>query len=163
MTLLQITMIATVSLALVLIYLPNAHATCVIGPSGSTLCAGMSQTVNIKSSSASNIPYGKNPDVTIIPNCALSDIRYGDYYNTCYQPTTLYVKLGTQVIWQNDDSWQHTVTFGNPWNELSQGYFFDSGTIYPGDSFSYKFNQEGAYPYFDSFNWWETGLVIVKK
>jgi len=158
--------IISIVLIVVLIsgYLPNVHATCVIGPSGTTLCAGMSQTPSIqKSASSSNIPYGKNPDVIITANCALNDIKYGDYYNTCYQPTTLYVKLGTKVIWKNDDIWQHTVTYGNPWNEISQGYFFDSKALDPGDGFSYQFNHEGAYPYFDGFNWWETGLVIVKK
>ena len=158
-------MIAITSIVvLVSIYFPNVHATCVIGPSGSTLCAGMSQRVNItKSNSVSNIPYGKNSDVIIMPDCALNDIRYGDYFNTCYQPTILYVKLGTNVIWQNDDTWQHTVTYGNPRSELSRGYFFDSKAIDPGESFSYQFNLEGSYPYFDGFNWWETGLVIVKK
>ncbi len=160
----QVLIFVIVSIVMVSCCLPNVHAACVIGPSGSTLCAGMSQTVNIgKSGAVTNTPYGKNPDVVITPNCALNDIRYGDYYNTCFQPTTLFVKIGTTVIWQNDDTWQHTVTYGNPWNELVKGYYFDSKTIDSGESFSHQFNLEGAYPYFDSFNWWETGLIIVKK
>lgn len=151
-------------LVLVAICLPNVHATCVTGPGETTICAGISQTVNItKSSPASNMTYGKNPDVIITPNCALNDLRYWDYMNSCYQPNTLYVKLGTRVVWKNDDTSPHSVTFGNSLTAVSQGYFFDSKTIEPGGSFSYKFNLPGAYPYFDSFNWFETGLVIVKR
>jgi len=144
-------------------YTPEIIATCVIGPNGATLCAGMSQTTNIaKSNSTTSIRNG-NPNVIITLDCATNDIRYGDYFNTCYQPSTLYVKSGTMVTWQNDDTWQHTVTYGNPWSELSQGYFFDSKAIGQGESYSYKFKYPGAYPYYDAFNWWETGLVVVKK
>jgi plastocyanin len=145
-------------------YLPNVHATCVIGPNGATLCTGLSQAINItKSNSATSVTNGRNPDVIITLGCAINDIRYGDYFNTCYQPSILYVKVGTRVTWQNDDILQHSVTYGNPWDALSTGYFFDSNAIGPEQSFSYQFNYPGAYPYYDALNWWETGLVIVKK
>ncbi len=109
------------------------------------------------------IAYNKSSEVIITQDCAKNDIRYGDYFDSCYQPSILYVKLGTWVIWKNNDTWQHTVTYGNPGDEISQGYFFDSKEMNSGESFSYKFNLPGAYPYFDDFNWWETGLIIVKK
>lgn len=142
----------------------EANAACVIGPSGSTICAGMSQTTNVaKSNSAASITHNSIPDVIITSGCALNDIRYGDYFNTCYQPTILYVKSGARVTWQNNDTLQHTVTYGNPWSELSQGYVFDSKAIEPGESYSYQFKYPGVYPYYDAFNWWETGLVVVKK
>lgn len=143
-------------------YAHDANASCVIGPNGSTICAGMSQTVSITKSNSNTITYNGIPNVIITPDCATKDIRYGDYFNTCYQPSTLYVKSGTVVTWRNDDTWQHTVTYGNPWNQLSQGYFFDSKALGQGESFSYKFKYPGAYPYYDAFTWWETGLVIVK-
>jgi plastocyanin len=145
-------------------YTHEANATCVTGPSGATICAGMSQTINIaKSNFTTSIAHNGNPHVIITPDCATNDIRYGNYFNTCYQPSTLYVKSGTVVTWQNDDTWQHTVTYGSMWTELSQGYFFDSKAIEPGESYSYQFKYPGAYPYFDRFNWWETGLIFVKK
>ena len=140
----------------------EANAACVIGPSGSTICAGMSQTISTAKYNSNTIAYNGNPDVIITPDCATNDIRYGDYFSTCYQPSTLYVKPGTVVTWKNGDTWQHTVTYGNPWSALSQGYFFDSNAIEQGESFSYQFKYPGAYPYYDAFNWWETGLVIVK-
>jgi plastocyanin len=143
---------------------PNGNPVCITGPRGATLCAGLSQTVNItKSSYASNMTYGKNADVTIEPNCAWDDIRYDSYLHTCYQPTILYLKPGTWAVWKNDDVWPHTVTSGSPTDQVLQGYYFDSKAIEPGDSYSYQFKYPGAYPYFDEFNWWETGLVIVKK
>jgi plastocyanin len=142
-------------------YAHEANAVCVIGPNGSTICAGMSQTISIAKSN-STVAYNGIPNVIITLDCAANDIRYGDYFNTCYQPTTLYVKSGTVVTWQNDDTWQHTVTYGNPWSALSQGYFFDSKAMGQGEGYSYQFKYTGAYPYYDAFNWWETGLVIVK-
>ena len=142
-------------------YTHEANATCIIGPNGSTICAGMSQTTSTAKSN-STIAYNGIPNVIIALDCATNDISYGDYLNTCYQPSTLYVKSGTRVTWQNDDTGQHTVTYGNPWSELSQGYFFGSKALGQGESFSYQFKYPGAYPYYDAFNWWETGLVIVK-
>jgi plastocyanin len=145
-------------------YFPDVHATCAVGPNGAAICAGLSQANNItKSNSVANGAHGGTPDVIITLGCAVNDIRYGEYSNTCYHPSTLYVKLGTRVTWQNDDTWQHSVTYGNPWQALSTGYFFDSNTIDSGQSFSYRFNYLGTYPYYDALNWWETGLVIVKK
>lgn len=155
----------TIIISIVLIiasYMHEANAACVIGPSGSTLCAGMSQTISIAKYHSNTVAYNGNPNVVITLNCAINDVRYGDYFNTCYQPTTLYVKSGTVVTWRNDDAWQHTVTYGNPRSAFSQGYFFDSNVIEQGESFSYQFKYHGAYPYYDAFNWWETGLVIVK-
>ncbi|MGB6785657.1 MAG: hypothetical protein WBE60_07245 [Nitrosotalea sp.] len=141
----------------------EADATCVTGPSGATICAGISEPISIaKSNSTTSISHNGNPQVIITPNCAANDIRYGSYFNTCYQPTTLYVKSGTIVTWQNNDTLQHTVTYGSMWSELSQGYFFDSKAMEPGESYSYQFKYPGAYPYFDEFNWWETGLMVKK-
>lgn len=142
---------------------PQGTPVCITGPTGGRLCAGMSQTINItKSSSATNMTHG-NPDVIIRPNCASEDMSYGSYLHTCYQPNTFYVKPGTIAVWKNDDMLPHTVTSGSPIAAISRGYYFDSKAIEPGASFSYKFKFLGAYPYFDSFNWWETGLVIVRK
>jgi len=141
----------------------DANATCVTSPRGSTICAGMDQTINIAKSNSSSFTYTENPQVMITLNCAINDIHYGDYLNSCYQPSVLHVGVGTTVTWKNDDIWQHTITYGNPFGELSQGYFFDSKAIEQGESFSYNFKYPGAYPYYDDFNWWETGVVIVSK
>jgi plastocyanin len=159
-----ISVIIIASIVVITNYTQEVNATCVIGPNGATICAGMSQTINVaKSNYTTSVTYNGNPNVIITSGCAINDIKYGDYLNTCYQPSTLYVESGTRVTWQNDDTLQHTVTYGNPWSALSQGYFFDSKAIGPGESYSYQFKYPGVYPYFDSFNWWETGLIVVKK
>jgi len=101
--------------------------------------------------------------VSITLGCGPKDIHYGSYLNTCYQPTVLVVKPGTTVTWRNDDTTIHSVTDGNVWVVYSISYFFDSVTLEPGQTFSYQYNYPGAYPYFDTFNPWETGVVIVEK
>lgn len=150
--------------SIIAIHSPYVHATCVTAPNGGTLCAGMSQTISItKSNTVKAITSSERPDVVIALNCELNGIRYGDYYNSCYQPPVLYIHPGTIVTWNNNDNASHSVTYGNRWDALSSGYFFNSNSIEPGQSFSYQFKYQGAYPYYDMFNWWETGLVIVKR
>ncbi len=147
-------------------YFPSVYATCVTNPSGATLCVGQaSAPVNNTKVKPQGYPSdikGK-PDVNITLGCGPRDINYGSYSNTCYEPTVLVVNLGTKVTWRNDDTLVHSVTYGNPWLMHSIGYFFDSGTLVPGQTFTHQFNYLGAYPYFDTFNIWETGLVIVKN
>ena len=104
-----------------------------------------------------------NASIIITLGCGPKDIDHGSYLNTCYQPTVLIVKPGTTVTWRNDDTSVHSVTDGNAWVYYSVNYFFESATLQPGETFSYQYNYPGAYPYFDSFNPWETGLVIVEK
>jgi hypothetical protein len=150
--------------AIITNFIPDVHATCITGPSGATICAGMSQSINMTRPNTNEfVAHGENPDVVITLDCEMNGIRYGDYYNTCYQPPILYVTPGSIVTWKNDDTVQHSVTYGNRWDALSSGYFFDSQSIEPGQSFSYQFRYQGAYPYYDAFNWWETGLVVVKR
>ncbi len=153
------------SLAIVARYPHEVYATCATSPTGSTLCAGPPPVSSNSTVRSQGSPYSdkEKSDVTITLGCATRDIGYGSYSNTCYQPTVLIVKLGSKVSWRNDDISLHSVTYGNPWLMHSIGYFFDSGTLEPGQTFTYQFNYLGAYPYFDNFNAWETGVVIVKK
>jgi plastocyanin/peptidoglycan hydrolase-like protein with peptidoglycan-binding domain len=60
--------------------------------------------------------------------------------NIAYAPANLSVSPGTTVVWTNDDSVQHTVTFNSG--------LIDSGPINPGQSFSTLFTQSGTFPYY---------------
>ncbi len=74
-------------------------------------------------------------------------------------PAVLNVSVNETVRWQNNDNAIHTVTTGKP--QLGYDGRIDSGIIQPGKEFSYKFTQEGVYPYYCLFHPWMTGLVNV--
>lgn len=74
-------------------------------------------------------------------------------------PSVLNVSANETVTWQNNDNVIHTVTTGKP--QLGYDGRIDSNVIQPGKEFSYKFTQEGVYPYYCLFHPWMTGLVNV--
>ncbi|VVB96372.1 Cupredoxin-like domain protein [uncultured archaeon] len=62
-----------------------------------------------------------------------------DIKNFMFTPGTLNITSGTTVTWTNDDTVAHTVT--------SVTGVFDSGSINPGATYSYTFNQTGSFEY----------------
>ena len=70
-----------------------------------------------------------------------------------YEPLTLTVKPGTEVIWRNTGVAPHTVTA----NDGS----FDSSLVKRGDSFSHKFETIGTYEYLCSYHPAMVGKVVV--
>ncbi len=72
-----------------------------------------------------------------------------------FQPLHVNITTGTTVIWTYTNSGKdfHTVT-SDPWTNRTQGGvpLINSGTVNPGQSFSYTFNQPGYYPYQCSFH-----------
>jgi len=72
-----------------------------------------------------------------------------------YSKPKLHINLGDVVVWTNIGEIEHTVTGLN--NE------FNSGIMKPGDSFSVKFDHEGAFEYMCLVErGWMKGLIIVK-
>ena len=59
--------------------------------------------------------------------------------NLAFDPPAITVPTGTTVAWTNDDAPPHTVT--------STDGAFDSGILDPGGSFSFTFNEPGAFDY----------------
>lgn len=51
----------------------------------------------------------------------------------------LTISMGTTVTWINDDTVPHTAT--------SDTMVWDSGTLQPGQNYSFKFNNTGTFPY----------------
>lgn len=107
------------------------------------------------------------------------DIPFGAYnpeLNTpaefWYDPPQMFVTTGDTITWYNDDREGHTVTSGE-----SSGRFgwmdnkalgkadgiFDSKRFMPGESWSYKFEESGTFPYFCTIHPWMEGIVIVEK
>jgi len=86
-----------------------------------------------------------------------------------FDPSTISIKVGDTVSWINDDREGHTVTSGQGsgrFGWMSDNYgqadgFFDSGRFLPGDSWSYVFQEKGAFRYFCTIHPWMEGFVIV--
>ena len=91
------------------------------------------------------------PSGTDIPGCEEVDL--------CYDPPSLIIFAGGEVIWKNNDSSSHTVTSGNV-IEGPDGKF-DSGLIKPGNTFSVKFEERGNYDYFCMIHPWANGMLTV--
>lgn len=66
-------------------------------------------------------------------------------HNTAYQPGNIQVKVGTTVIWTNQDDVPHTVTFrsGMPGSSMMGSHMMTHG-----QSFSYTFRMPGTYHYY---------------
>ncbi len=56
-----------------------------------------------------------------------------------FVPDTITIPVGTTVIWTNDDGVAHTAT--------SISGVFDSGSIDPGKTYSFTFNQAGTFEF----------------
>src|SRR5215213_9120580 len=59
--------------------------------------------------------------------------------NFAFNPPNATVAPGTTVTWVNNDQTAHTVTANDG--------AFDSGTLQPGQSYSFKFDKAGTYAY----------------
>ena len=91
------------------------------------------------------------PGGTSIPGCEEVDL--------CYDPPSLIIFKGGEVIWINDDSAAHTVTSGTILEGPSGN--FDSGLTKSGQAFSHRFNDTGEYPYFCMIHPWANASITV--
>jgi|Deesub1362A_J573_1020465.scaffolds.fasta_scaffold00374_17 plastocyanin len=72
-----------------------------------------------------------------------------------FNPDSVTVKVGTTVIWINEDSVVHTVT--------SDDGVFDSGTFGKGQTYRYTFNEAGTYRYTCTIHPSMKGEIIVTE
>lgn len=91
------------------------------------------------------------PAGTSIPGCEEVDL--------CYDPPSLIIFKGGEIIWRNDDNAAHTVTSGTILEGPSGK--FDSGLIKSGQTFSHKFDDVGEHPYFCMIHPWANASVTV--
>lgn len=73
--------------------------------------------------------------------------------NFAFAPSTVRVKRGSTVVWTNNDSIQHDVTF--------DGGNISSGVLNHNDTFSHTFATAGTYHYICSIHPFMHGTVIV--
>ena len=70
-----------------------------------------------------------------------------------FEPTQLSVEPGTTVTWTNEGNEPHHVTADNG--------LFDSGMLYPGDSYSVQFDGVGTVSYYCTIHPSMTGGITV--
>ena len=90
------------------------------------------------------------PNKSSRPGCEVND--------TCYIPSTITIKVGETVTWQNQDVAFHSVTSGS--YDAPTGDF-DSGHLDPDEFFSITFENVGIIDYFCTLHPWMKGKVIV--
>ncbi len=73
--------------------------------------------------------------------------------NFAFSPATIKVKVGTTVVWTNQDSVGHTVT-------PTRGHW-GSGNLDQGKSYAYTFKKPGTYTYYCAVHPSMTARVIV--
>ena len=74
--------------------------------------------------------------------------------NFVFDPATISVKPGTRITWVNNDSVPHTVT-------SDSGSLLNSGTLAPGQSFSFSFSSVTSVNYHCALHPAMKGTVIV--
>jgi MoxR-like ATPase/plastocyanin len=79
--------------------------------------------------------------------------------NSCYSPNIIKIDLGDVITWKNDDDVAHNISSGTSSTGVSG--FFESGLIKQNEIFSYQFDKNGTFHYFDSMHPWMTGQIIV--
>ena len=97
-----------------------------------------------------------------LPTCGDTD--------SCLTPSTITIKIGDTLTWENDDAAPHRLVSGSTENGPSG--MFDTGILVGGadgggtpltTSFSHTFSQPGEFTYFDMINPWIQGTVIVEE
>ena len=69
--------------------------------------------------------------------------------NLAFNPATISIHVGQAVVWRNNDSAPHTTTSGScSGNTCTPMPGWDSGTLNPGQSFSFTFNTAGTFTYY---------------
>jgi plastocyanin len=88
--------------------------------------------------------------VSIVPGAGTDTTSKG------YAPDRITVVLGVNstVVWTNNDNSPHTVT--------ANGGSFYSGSMAPGQYYSYTFTKAGVYDYHCTYHPWMVGTVTVK-
>jgi len=78
-----------------------------------------------------------------------------------FKPSVLEVKMGSKVIWLNQDPEPHLVV-SDPAENAQEGELFTSEKLLEGWSFSFVFTEAGTYGYHCLFHPEARGKVIVE-
>ena len=99
---------------------------------------------------------GPSPTPTATSGTATA---YVAMYNLRFAPPSLTITRGVTVQWKNLDSVNHSVRSGVPGALTS---LFNSGTMAPGGTFQFTFNDANTYPFFSELDAGMTGTITVQ-
>jgi plastocyanin len=77
--------------------------------------------------------------------------------NLAFVPTVVHAKVGETVVWTNDDSPSHNVTY------VSGPKFTSSSTLDPGAKFQIKLTKAGTIDYFCSIHPFMKATIVVAR
>lgn len=129
----------------------SANPTATITPTETTSVTEM-PSMSMSPTPTATTTSGVTRTPTAIPRPSTS--ASVNIQNFAFSPSTFTIKKGTKVTWTNHDSVAHTVT-------SDSGATLSSGSIAPGQSFSFTFNTVGTFPYHCAFHPSMTGSVTV--
>lgn len=93
---------------------------------------------------------GSTPDVPGTVNVVMKSLAFN--------PTVIHARVGGTVVWSNEDSSPHNVTY------VSGPRFRSSRPkIRPGTSFSLRLTEPGTIRYYCSIHPWMTAAIVVSR
>ncbi len=117
------------------------------GSSGSTGGSGGSST----SSAATPPPTPAATNSGSLP----TEVARVSIQDSALDPKSLTVKQGQKILWQNDDPFDHDVT-------ADKGASFKSGTLKPGETYTFTPKTTGTISYRSKRQSGVTGTIVVK-
>lgn len=84
---------------------------------------------------------------------ASAELRHVSMKNRTFTPDTMTIKAGETIEWFNDDQDVHLVISGESLDDPNKGKPLDSGTLLPGQHYSFRFTKPGRYPYMCVIHW----------
>ena len=113
--------------------------------------------LDLPSSNMPSLATGPTPIVAVI---TISKDTQG---NTVYNPQTVTIKPGEEVLILNNDTTSHTFTNGAGPNDQLSGKLFNTGTIEPRGFVEYVASnlQPGTYPFFSMSDPTAKGELVV--
>lgn len=95
----------------------------------------------------------KEPGTEVTPPASDGNAAI-DISNYAFSPETATVKVGTEVVWTNNDDVTHDVA--------ADDNSFSSPSMGRGDTFSHVFDKAGTFPYNCPLHPSMTGTIVVK-
>lgn len=114
-------------------------------PTGSNNNANANANANTNTNGNSNSNSNANSNAN--DNTSGGTTADVDIQAFAFDPKELHIKPNTTVRWTNKDSFDHTVTSGNP-GDSNAGSVFSSGTLGANQTFSHTFTAVGEFIYF---------------